>query len=59
MKKIENIKIKPLESLNDFDEIFNSIIIELAALEKSNTNREVALKIMKVFPREWDVKTMT
>ncbi|XP_075497769.1 uncharacterized protein LOC142535003 [Primulina tabacum] len=46
------------ETLNEFDECFSSLINELAALGKEYGNREIALKVMRALPREWDVKTM-
>ncbi|XP_073038269.1 uncharacterized protein [Primulina eburnea] len=35
-----------------------SIVNELSALGKDFGNREIALKVMRGLPREWDVKTM-
>lgn len=52
MKKFEIIKMRPRESLNDFDQRFNNIIIKLAALEKEYQSREVALKVMQAIPRD-------
>ncbi|XP_073293741.1 uncharacterized protein [Primulina huaijiensis] len=44
--------------MNEFDERFSSLVNELSALGKNFGNREVALKVMRALPREWDVKTM-
>ncbi|XP_073279543.1 uncharacterized protein [Primulina huaijiensis] len=58
MQKFENQKMKAEETLNEFDERFSSLVNELAALGKDYGNREIALKVMRALPREWDVKTM-
>ncbi|XP_073138611.1 uncharacterized protein [Henckelia pumila] len=58
IQKFDNIKMKPREIMNEFDERFNSIMIELNVLGKSYSNREVALKVMRALPCEWDVKTV-
>ncbi|XP_075515843.1 uncharacterized protein LOC142550648 [Primulina tabacum] len=50
--------MKPGETLAEFYERFSSIIIELTSLEKEYSNREIALKVMRGLPREWDVKTI-
>ncbi|XP_075473884.1 uncharacterized protein LOC142504931 [Primulina tabacum] len=50
--------MKPGETLAEFDERFNGIIIELTSLGKDYSNREIALKVMRALPREWDVKTI-
>ncbi|XP_075483610.1 uncharacterized protein LOC142523763 [Primulina tabacum] len=50
--------MKPGETLAEFDERFSSIIIELISLGKEYSNREIALKVMRALPREWDVKTI-
>ncbi|XP_073131449.1 uncharacterized protein [Henckelia pumila] len=44
--------------MNEFDKRFSSIMIEINALGKSYSNREVALKVMRALPREWDVNTV-
>ncbi|MDQ9783683.1 hypothetical protein, partial [Serratia marcescens] len=41
-----------------FDERFTSIVNELSNLGKTFENRELALKVMRSLPREWDMKTM-
>lgn len=50
--------MKPGETLHEFDERFSSIIVELTSLGKAFSNREIALKVMRALPREWDVKTV-
>ncbi|XP_073017799.1 uncharacterized protein [Primulina eburnea] len=52
MKKFENLKMKAGETLSEFDERFNSLVNELAALGKEYDNREIALKVMRALPRE-------
>ncbi|XP_075520556.1 uncharacterized protein LOC142553900 [Primulina tabacum] len=58
MQKFENLKMRAGETLNEFDERFSSLVNELTALGKEYNNREIALKVMRALPREWDVKTM-
>ncbi|KZV55573.1 hypothetical protein F511_12679 [Dorcoceras hygrometricum] len=58
LQKFELIKMKPEETMDDFDESFSSLVIELARLNKTYSNRELALKVMREHPKEWDVKTM-
>ncbi|XP_073137617.1 uncharacterized protein [Henckelia pumila] len=50
--EFDSIKMKPGETMNEFDERFIGIMIELNALDKSYSNREVALKLMRALPRE-------
>ncbi|XP_073119068.1 uncharacterized protein [Henckelia pumila] len=52
IQKFDNIKMKPRDTMNEFDERFRSIMIELNALGKSYSNREVALKVMRALPQE-------
>ncbi|XP_075483686.1 uncharacterized protein LOC142523840 [Primulina tabacum] len=56
IQKFDNTKMKPGETLAEFNERFSSIIIELISLRKDYSNREIALKVMRALPREWDVK---
>ncbi|KZV41208.1 hypothetical protein F511_17167 [Dorcoceras hygrometricum] len=58
LQKFELIKMKPEETMAEFDERFSSLVIELARLNKTYSNRELALKVMRALPKEWDVKTM-
>ncbi|XP_073030704.1 uncharacterized protein [Primulina eburnea] len=58
IQKFDNAKMKPGETLAEFDERFSNIIIELISLGKEYSNRENALKVMRALPREWDVKTI-
>ena len=46
------------ETMADFNERFSSIIIELITLGKTYSNRDVAIKVMRAMPKEWDIKTM-
>ncbi|XP_075473953.1 uncharacterized protein LOC142505012 [Primulina tabacum] len=52
MQNFENLKMKAGETLREFDERFNSLVNELAALGKELGNREVTLKVMRALPRE-------
>ncbi|XP_073030753.1 uncharacterized protein [Primulina eburnea] len=58
IQKFDNAKMKPGETLTEFDERFSGIIIELISLGKDYSNREISLKVMRALPREWDVKTI-
>ncbi|KZV30348.1 hypothetical protein F511_24561 [Dorcoceras hygrometricum] len=57
-QKYESIKMRDGETIAEFDERFSAVVIELASLGKEYSNRELALKVMRALPREWDVKTM-
>ncbi|KZV19382.1 hypothetical protein F511_04243 [Dorcoceras hygrometricum] len=57
-QKYESIKMKDGETMTEFDERFIAIVIELNSLGKEYCNRELALKVMRALPKEWDVKTM-
>ncbi|XP_073057192.1 uncharacterized protein [Primulina eburnea] len=52
IQKFDNAKIKPGETLAEFDERCSSIIIQLTSLGKEYSNREIALKVMRALPRE-------
>ncbi|XP_075494768.1 uncharacterized protein LOC142532335 [Primulina tabacum] len=52
IQKFDNAKMKPRETLVEFDERFSGIIIELISLGKDYSNREFALKVMRALPRE-------
>ncbi|XP_073031133.1 uncharacterized protein [Primulina eburnea] len=52
IQNFDNAKIKPGETLAEFDERFIGIIIELISLGKDYSNREIALKFMRALPRE-------
>ncbi|XP_073041862.1 uncharacterized protein [Primulina eburnea] len=58
IQKFDNAKMKPGETLAEFDERLSGIIIELISLGKDYSNREIALKVMRALPREWDAKTI-
>ncbi|KZV56770.1 hypothetical protein F511_38105 [Dorcoceras hygrometricum] len=58
-QKYESIKMKDGETMAEFDERFIAVVIELTSLGKEYSNRELALKVMRALPREWDVKKMT
>ncbi|XP_073154046.1 uncharacterized protein [Henckelia pumila] len=51
-QRFDNIKMKPGESMAEFDERVSSIVIELNALGKTYPNREVILKVMRGLPKE-------
>ncbi|KZV17316.1 hypothetical protein F511_03927 [Dorcoceras hygrometricum] len=57
-QKFESIKMNDGETMIEFDERFSAVVIELNSLGKEYSNRELALKVMRALPREWDVKTM-
>ncbi|KZV54205.1 hypothetical protein F511_13838 [Dorcoceras hygrometricum] len=57
-QKYESLKMKNGETITEFDERFIAVVIELTSLGKEYSNRELALKVMRALPREWDVKTM-
>ncbi|KZV50163.1 hypothetical protein F511_20411 [Dorcoceras hygrometricum] len=57
-QKYESIKMKYGETMTEFDERFNAVVIEITSLGKEYSNHELALKVMRALPREWDVKTM-
>ncbi|XP_073120560.1 uncharacterized protein [Henckelia pumila] len=58
IQKFDNIRMKPGESMTEFDERVSSTVIEIHALGKIYPNREVILKVIRGLPKEWDVKTM-
>ncbi|XP_073018853.1 uncharacterized protein [Primulina eburnea] len=59
LQKFDNIKMKIGESMHEYDERISSILNELNALEIVYSNKEVALKVVRGLPKEWDVKTMS
>ncbi|XP_073294532.1 uncharacterized protein [Primulina huaijiensis] len=52
IQKFDNAKMKLGETLKEIDEWFNSIVIEIPALGKTYCNCEIALKVMRILPRE-------
>ncbi|XP_075489525.1 uncharacterized protein LOC142528370 [Primulina tabacum] len=50
IQKFDNAKMKPGETLAEFDERFSGIIIELISLGKDYSNREISLKVMRALP---------
>ncbi|XP_073298543.1 uncharacterized protein [Primulina huaijiensis] len=52
IQKFDNAKMKPGETLTEFDEQFSAIMIELNSLGKDYSNCEIALKVMRVLPGE-------
>ncbi|KZV28596.1 hypothetical protein F511_13644 [Dorcoceras hygrometricum] len=58
-QEYESMKMKDGETMTEFDERFSAVVIELTSLGKEYSNRELALKVMRALPREWDVKTMS
>ncbi|KZV19389.1 hypothetical protein F511_04250, partial [Dorcoceras hygrometricum] len=57
-QKYEPIKMNDGETMTEFNERFSVIVTELNSLGKEYSNRELALKLMRALPKEWDVKTM-
>ncbi|KZV55713.1 hypothetical protein F511_19001 [Dorcoceras hygrometricum] len=53
----DTIMMKHGETMAEFNERFNNIVIKLEAFGKEYTNRVVTLKMMKVLLTEWDVET--
>ncbi|XP_073120504.1 uncharacterized protein [Henckelia pumila] len=51
-QKFDNIKMKPGESMTEFDERVSSIVIELSALGKTCPNRKVILKVIQGLSKE-------
>lgn len=56
VQKIKNFKMKPGEILDQLDAQFIDVINELASLGKEYIQREIALKVLRVLPQEWDMK---
>ncbi|XP_075524486.1 uncharacterized protein LOC142556873 [Primulina tabacum] len=52
IQKFDSIKMKEGNSMSNFDERVNNIIIEMAVLGKEYDNRKITLKIMRALPRE-------
>ncbi|XP_047331237.1 uncharacterized protein LOC124934776 [Impatiens glandulifera] len=50
--KFDNIKMRPRETMTEFDERFSSIAIEISTLGKTYINREIFIKVMRALPRE-------
>ncbi|XP_073137636.1 uncharacterized protein [Henckelia pumila] len=51
-QKFDNIKMKPGESMTEFDERVSSIVIEHNGLGKTYPNMEVILKVIRGLPKE-------
>ncbi|XP_073139045.1 uncharacterized protein [Henckelia pumila] len=51
IQMVDNVKMKPGETMTEFDKRFSNIICELIALGKIYTNRENALKVMRALPK--------
>ncbi|KZV46085.1 hypothetical protein F511_27121 [Dorcoceras hygrometricum] len=49
IQKFDTIKMKPGKTMTEFDERLHIVVIELIALGKEYTNREVSLKMMIAF----------
>ncbi|MDQ9786270.1 hypothetical protein, partial [Serratia marcescens] len=56
-QKFEQIKMQPGENITAFDDRFTCVVNELFILGKTFENRELALKVMRALPLEWDIKT--
>ncbi|KZV55771.1 hypothetical protein F511_25977 [Dorcoceras hygrometricum] len=57
-QKYESIKMREGENMAELDERFSVVVIEFTSLGKEYSNKELALKVMRALPKEWDVKTM-
>ncbi|XP_075475476.1 uncharacterized protein LOC142506183 [Primulina tabacum] len=55
IQKFDNIKMKAGESMSDFNERVSSIVNELNALGRVHSNKEIAMKLIRGLPKEWDV----
>lgn len=51
-QKFDNIKMKSDETMSEFDERVRNIVMELNALGKTYSNREIILKVMRGLPKE-------
>jgi hypothetical protein len=58
MQKFESFKMKAGETVDKLDGRFTEIINELTSLGKEYSNREMALKILRALPKEWDMKVV-
>ena len=56
-QKFEGVKMKSDETMTKFEERFSGIVVELINLDKTYTNKELAMKVLRALPREWDIKT--
>ena len=56
VQKFENFKMKDGETIDEMDARFTNIINELSTLGKDYSTGEIALKILRGLPREWDMK---
>ncbi|XP_047320408.1 uncharacterized protein LOC124924409 [Impatiens glandulifera] len=54
-QQFNNLKMRPRETTTKFDERFNKIITTLSTLGKTYNNRDVAIKVTRALPREWDI----
>ena len=57
-QKYETIRMKPGETMAEFDERFSSIVVELITLGKELGNKELASKVLRTLPKEWDIKAV-
>ena len=53
-QKYETMRMKPGETMTEFDERFSNIVVELTSLGKTLGNKELASKVLRTLPKEWD-----
>lgn len=53
---IKNFKMKIDKTLDQLDACFINIVNELLSFSKQYTQREMALKVLRALPHEWDMK---
>lgn len=58
MHNFDNAKLKTRKILNESDERFCIIFIELSTFSKYYTNCELPLKVMQDLLRDWDIKIL-
>ncbi|GAB2292592.1 hypothetical protein Dimus_038213 [Dionaea muscipula] len=56
IQKFESFKMKHGEYIEEMDSRFTAIIDELTMLNKTYSNKEMCLKILRALPTEWDMK---
>ena len=50
--------MKPGKTMSEFDERFSNIVVELTSLGKVLGNKELASKVLRTLPKEWDIKAV-
>ena len=59
MKKFEDFKMKPGESIDSMESRFMKLSIEISDLEKEIPQKEQNLKILRGLTKEWEMKVIT